>query len=179
MAKDSPTHIWLMRGLFAGLSALVIMLHLLPLSTLPARWAPPDLMLAFTCAWVLRRPDYAPLILVAAVFFMADLLLQRPPGLLAALVVIGCNYLETRAAALKEASFIGEWLAVCLTITAITVTNRVVLMVLAVDQAQLSLTLIQMLLTMVFYPIAAGVTHYGLRVRKLAPGDAEIAGGRA
>lgn len=179
MANTSPTRLWFMRLTFVGLAIVVLMLHLLPLGTLPTRWAPPDLMLAFTFAWVLRRPDYVPLVSVAAVFFLADLLLGRPPGLMAALVVLGCNYLETRAVGLKGASFAGEWLAVCLTIAGVTVLNRIVLMLFAVTQAQLGLSLIQMLLTMAFYPIAAWVTHSVLRVQKLAPGDAELIGGRA
>ncbi len=175
----SPSHLWLMRGAFIGLALLAMFCHLLPLSTLPSRLAPPDVLLAFTFAWVLRRPDYAPALSIAFVFFLADLLLQRPPGLMAALVLLGCTYLMTRAAGMREASFAGEWLAVCLTIIGITVLNRVTLWVLAVDQAQLGPVLIQMILTMLFYPVAALVTHFVLRVRKLTPGDAEAIGARA
>ena len=43
--------------------------------------AGPDLMLAFTFAWVLRRPDYVPVLLIAAIFLLEDMLLMRPPGL--------------------------------------------------------------------------------------------------
>lgn len=178
MADMSSSNLWFMRGAFIALSLVTILCHLLPLSTLPSRFAPPDIMMAFTFAWVLRRPDFVPALSVAAVFLLADLLLQRPPGLMTALIILGCTYLTTRAGSLREASFAGEWLAVCMTIASITVLNRVVLWVLAVNQAQLGLTLIQMVLTMLFYPVAALFTHYVLRVRKLTPGDAEAIGAR-
>ena len=70
---------WPMRAAFVALSLALIFVHLLPLETVPRKWAPPDILLAFAFAWVLRRPDYVPALLVAGVFLMADLLLQRPP----------------------------------------------------------------------------------------------------
>lgn len=179
MASSASSHLWLMRAAFVGLALAILFCHLLPLGTMPRRWAPPDILMAFTFAWVLRRPDYVPMLSIAAVFFLADLLLQRPPGLMSALMVLGANYLVTRAGGLREASFAGEWLAVALTVIGVTVLNRVTLWVLAVDQAQLGLTLIQMILTVLFYPAAALITHSVLRVRKLAPGDADAIGARA
>ena len=41
----------------------------------------PDLLIAFAFAWSLRRPEYVPSLLLALLFLLADLLLQRPPGL--------------------------------------------------------------------------------------------------
>lgn len=179
MDNLSRTRLWLMRAAFVGLSVLVMFFHLLPLDTVPRRWAPPDLLVAFAFAWALRRPDYAPALSVAVVMLAADLMFQRPPGLMALLVVAGSEYLKNRAAALREASFAGEWLAVCLTLSAITLLNRLVLTVLAVDQAQLSLSLIQMVLTMLAYPLVVLATQSLMGVRKPAPGDADALGARA
>ena len=153
--------------------------HLIPLETVPRRWTAPDLLVAFAFAWGLRRPEYAPALSIAAAMLMADLLFQRPPGLMALLVVLGSEYLKNRAAGLREASFAGEWLAVCLTLLAITVLNRLVLGLLAVEQAQLSLSLIQMVMTMLAYPPVVLITQSVMGVRKLAPSDAEAIGGRA
>lgn len=179
MADFSASRLWLMRAAFLGLATLIIFFHLIPLDTVPRRWAPPDLLVAFAFAWCLRRPDYAPVLSIAAVMLMADLLFQRPPGLMALLVVLGSEYLQNRAAALREASFVGEWLAVCLTLLSITVLNRLALGLLAVEQAQLSLSLIQMVMTMLAYPLVVLVTQSLMGVRKLAPSDAEAMGGRA
>jgi len=136
------------------------------------------LLITFSLAWCLRRPDYAPAISIAAVMLIADLMFQRPPGLLAALVVLGSEYLRNRTAGLREASFVGEWAAVCITLAGITVVNRVVLTLLAVPQAQLGLSLIQMLASMLAYPLVVLVTQSVMRVRKPGPGDADGLGGR-
>lgn len=175
----SPSRLWLMRAAFLGLALLIMFFHLIPLETVPRRWTAPDLLVAFAFAWALRRPEYAPALSIAAAMLMADLLFQRPPGLMALLVVLGSEYLKNRAAGLREASFAGEWLAVCLTLLAITVLNRLVLGLLAVEQAQLSLSLIQMVMTMLAYPPVVLVTQSVMGVRKLAPSDAEAIGGRA
>lgn len=173
MADLSVSRRLLMRLAFFGLALLIMFFHLLPLNTEPKPWAPPDLLLAFAFAWSLRRPDYVPPLSIAAVMLMADLLLQRPPGLMAALTVTGCEYLRTRTASLRAASFAGEWLAVCLTLAGITVANRLVLALLGVAQAQLLLSLIQMLATMAVYPLVVLVSQSLMRVRKPAPGNAE------
>lgn len=179
MGSMASSHVWAMRAAFVALSIATLLYHLLPLDTVPRRWAPPDLMLAFTLAWSLRRPDYTPPLAVAAVWLLSDLLLQRPPGVMAALVLLGCHYLQTRAAALSKASFAGEWLAVCLTIFGIAALNRAFLWLFAVHQAQVGLIAIQVLLTMAAYPLVALITHFVLRVRQPAPGDSDTIGGRA
>lgn len=167
-----------MRLTFLGLAMLILFFHLLPLDTLPRAWAPPDLLVAIIFAWTLRRPDYVPLPSVAATMLLYDLLLGRPPGLMALLVVLGCEYLRTRAAALRRASFAGEWLAVCLTLAAIAIAERSILALLGVQQAQLSLTVIQTGLTMAVYPPMVIASQSLLGVRKPAPGDTEALGGR-
>jgi rod shape-determining protein MreD len=116
---------------------------------------------------------------IAVVWFLSDLLLMRPPGLMTALVILGAEYLIKRGAGLRDASFLGEWTAVALTIIGITVLYRTTLWLFAVDQAQLSLSVIQAALTIAAYPVIAGFTHYVLGVRKLAPGDSDAIGGRA
>ncbi|MCB1363978.1 MAG: rod shape-determining protein MreD [Rhodobacteraceae bacterium] len=175
----SPARRLLMRAAFIGLALLVMFVHLLPLNTQPRPWAPPDLIVAFAFAWSLRRPDFVPILSIAAVMLTADLMLQRPPGLWALLVVLGCEYLKTRTAGLRESGFAGEWLAVCLTLAAITVANRVVLALLGVPQAQLGLSLIQMLATMAIYPAVVFASQTLMGVRKPAPGDSGALGSRA
>ena len=71
-------------ALYVAAALVIVMAGLLPLGPGWVRWTGPDLLLALTFAWVLRRPDQAPVLLVAAVFLLADLLTLRPPGLRAA-----------------------------------------------------------------------------------------------
>lgn len=179
MAELAISRLWVMRIAYLGLATLIVFFHLLPLDTLPRRWAPPDLLVAFTFAWVLRRPDYVPITAIAAVMLMADLMLQRPPGLMAMLVVLGSEYLRGRAMSASEPSFAGEWAAVAATILAVLIANRLILWLLAVQQAPLGLTLMQAILTAVTYPLVALATHHLMGVRRLPPGDQESVGARA
>jgi len=173
MAELSPSRLWLMRAGFIGLALLILFFHLLPLDTVPRRWAPPDLLIAFTFAWVLRRPDYVPILSLALVMLVADLMFQRPPGLQAMLMVLGCEYLKNQTAGLRQASFVGEWMAVGIVLVAITVLNRLVLGIVAVEPAPLGLNLIQIGLTFLAYPVVVVISQSFMGVRKLAPVDAD------
>jgi len=172
MAEYSASRLWLMRAGFVGLALAIMFFHLLPLDTQPRRWAPPDLLIVFAFAWVLRRPDYLPLLSLALVMLAADFMLQRPPGLLALLVVLGAEYLKNQTAGLRQASFLGEWAAVTIVLVAITILNRLILMVVVVQPDPLGLSLIQMVLTVAIYPVVVVITQSLMGVRKPRPGDA-------
>ncbi|WP_288940074.1 rod shape-determining protein MreD [uncultured Roseovarius sp.] len=167
-----------MRILYLVLCLALVFLHLLPLDTLPRGWAGPDLMLAMTFAWVLRRPDYVPPLLIAGVFLLADLLFQRPPGLWAAFVLISSQTLRNREAGLRDLTFAMEWLNVATTLVALTIGYRIVLTIMLVDQVPLGLSLMQLVATLVVYPLVAFASQAVLRVRKIAPGDVDALGGR-
>lgn len=178
MASTSPMHTWLMRAAFPALALLIIFFHLLPLDTIPRRWAPPDLLVATALAWSLRRPDYVPILSLALTLLVADLMFQRPPGLLALLVLLGCEYLKPRALPHRNTGFAAEWLAVVVVLTAITVLNRLVLALMAVQQAPFGLILIQMLMTIAVYPLVVLISQAVFGVRRLSPADAETLGAR-
>lgn len=179
MAETLLPRSWVMRLLYLALCVALVFLHLLPLEHLPPKWAGPDLVLALTFAWAVRRPDYVPVLLVALVALGMDLLLQRPPGLWAALMVIGTQTLRNRAPALRDLTFAAEWASVASTMVVITLANRIILAVLMVDQAPLGLSLMQLLSTLIVYPAVALVSHALFGVRKRAPGDLDTAGQRA
>lgn len=179
MDNLSTSRVWTMRLMYVGLALVILFFHLLPLDTLPSRWAPPDLLIAFTFAWTLRRPDFVPVLLIACVLLMADFMLQRPPGLLSALVVAGSAYLRNWSAGLSDASFLGEWASVGLVLVSIMVLNRMTLGLTAVEQAPLWLVLIQLVLTIVVYPLVAFISQNLFGVRKLTPADVDILGGRS
>ena len=171
MAETGTLHLWLMRALFAALAGALVFARLLPVDMVPPGWAGPDLFLALAFAWAVRRPDYVPPLLVAGLALAMDLLLQRPPGLWAALTLAGVVTLRRRAPALRDLTFLAEWAAVAGTLVAMTLACRLVLTVLLVDQAPLGLGLMQLLSTLVAYPLVAALSHLLFGVRKRAPGD--------
>lgn len=177
--NDAPvTRLWGKRVSFALLVCLILFFHLLPLDTTPRRWVGPDILLAMACAWSVRRPEYVPVLALAGLFLLADFLLQRPPGLWALMALLACENLKSRARGLRDGSFAGEWLSVCIAIAGVAVAYRVGLIITMVDPPPLGLSLFEMVMTMLFYPLVAAVTHGIMGVRKAAPGDPEPGGRR-
>ncbi|MGD1881828.1 MAG: rod shape-determining protein MreD [Paracoccaceae bacterium] len=171
MSELSPLQLWTRRLGFVALALFIVFLHLLPLQTAPQSWAGPDWLMAFAFAWAVRRPDYMPAAMLALVFLMADLLLQRPPGLWALLMLVACESLKSQSRQLRAATFPTEAFSVAGLIIAVSIGYRLVLVVFLVDLPPLSLEIMQMIMTLAFYPLAALVTHSLMGVRKIVPGD--------
>lgn len=178
MAERSTPQLIVSRSVFAALALVIVFLQLLPLDTVPGRWAAPDFLLACTLAWVSRRPDFLPVWIIAAVFLLTDLLFQRPPGLWAALVIILTEVLRTRATRMRNVPLALEWGAVAMGIIAITVANRVILAIVMTPQAPLGLTLIQMIMTILIYPVVIVVAQFVFGVARPAPGQTNSYGQR-
>ncbi|MDT8327273.1 MAG: rod shape-determining protein MreD [Roseovarius sp.] len=178
MAERFIQRYWLMRALYLILCIVLIFMHLLPLDTQPSNWTGPDLVLAITFVWVLRRPEYVPVLLIALVALGMDLLFQRPPGLWAACVVMGAETLRNRVPTLRDLSFAAEWASVASTMVLITLAYRLVLSVLMVDQAPLGLSLMQLLFTLMVYPVVAFASGTLMGVRRATPGDLDANGRR-
>lgn len=178
MSELSATKLWLMRGAFILLTVTLIFFHLLPLETTPRQWSGPDLLLCFAFAWSLRRPEYVPALSLALAFLVSDLLLQRPPGLLALLALIACENLKSRGRSLRDANFLGEWLTVGILTILVLLANRLILGLVLVDLPSLSLFLSELGMTIIFYPLVVAITHYAMGIHKAAPGDLDALGQR-
>ena len=76
MAERSAEN-WTYRIVFIALAAAIGFAQLLPLHPGPGRIPGPDVLMALAFAWVVMRPDYVPLALLVAVFFLADILFHQ------------------------------------------------------------------------------------------------------
>ncbi|WP_339771720.1 rod shape-determining protein MreD [uncultured Pseudosulfitobacter sp.] len=178
MSEQSQFHLWMMRAGFCVLVLVILFFQILPLQTQPGQWAPPDLLIGFVFAWSVRRPEYVPPLMLAILLLLADLLLQRPPGLYAALVLLASENLKARARALRASTLMAEFLTVAMLMVAVAVAYRLVHKLMLIDTAPMGLSLLQLGLTILSYPLVVLVTHSIMRVRKTGPGDLETAGGR-
>jgi len=178
MVEASPAGRWTYRAVFLGLVALVIFAKLLPLHPGPGRFPGPDILILMASAWIVRRPDYLPVALVAAVFFLADILFMRPPGLWTALAIVGLEALRRRSFALRDGGFLTEWLTVCTIVTGMFLANTLVLAVFVVDQPGLGLTLIRLITTLLVYPIVVVLAAWAVGLRKIVPGEVDRLGRR-
>ena len=152
MNEQSQLHVWVMRAAFCLLVLVILFFQILPLQTQPGQWAPPDLLIGFVFAWSVRRPEYVPPLMLAVLLMLADLLLQRP--------------------------LVAEFVTVAMLMVAVAVAYRLVHKVMLIDTAPMGLSLLQLGLTILSYPLVVLVTHSIMRVRKTGPGDLETAGGR-
>lgn len=168
--------LWGMRMLFVLTALVILFFHLLPLNPAPSNWAGPDVLVAMVFAWAVRRPDYVPILLVAAVMLLADMLLQRPPGLWSVLVVCAAEWLKSRERRQRETTFVLEWLTFGSTLIVITILYRAVMMILILAPGTLTLSLVQVVLTIAVYPLVMGVSYFLFGVRRSAPGDMDRLG---
>lgn len=178
MAEAQTTRSWGGRVGFALLAAAILLAQLLPLSTQPPQWAPPDWLLLITLVWVIRRPDLAPVSLIAVIFFISDILLMRPPGLLSALVVFASEILRRRSANLRALSFPVEWIAATSAIVGLTLAYRVILFMMVLPRPPVMLTFSQTATTVIAYPLVVLAAYLLFGISRPAQGEVDILGKR-
>ncbi len=178
MVDPISARIWVYRGLFVGLAVLILFVRLLPTGTEAGRWPGPDLMLCVMLAWVTRRPDYLPALLIAAVVLVEDLILMRPPGLWAAIVVLASEFLRARAPLTRELGFLPEWIMVSVVMVAMMLGNRLVLGVAFVDMPPFGPVFAQTAMTILCYPVVVGLLYLALHLRKPSAGEVDAFGRR-
>ncbi|MGR3484123.1 MAG: rod shape-determining protein MreD [Paracoccaceae bacterium] len=154
MAEEgAQSRAWRGRALVALGAVAVIFAHMLPLSTVPPAWAPPDVLLSAALALSVHRPAAVPIWLIAAIFLAADVALGRPIGLGAALAVLGCEALRRRATRLRTGSWVAEWIYAAIAIVLIAVAGRVALTIVIVPQPPMALTVSAAALTLLVHPV--------------------------
>ena len=179
MSDLATSRLWMKRAAFALLVLTILFFHLLPLQTAAGGLIWPDFILTFALAWSVRRPQYVPAVLLAGTFLLADLLLQRPPGLWAVLALIACERVKLQSRSLRDASLTTELATVTAWIVGIGLTYRIILAILLVEMPPIGPSLIQIAATVVSYPLVMGITHAFLGVRKAAPNDIGGKGARS
>lgn len=177
MAERSG-QLWTYRATFVFLVAAVTFAQLLPLSPGPGSMPGPDIILLIALSWIVMRPDFVPVLLLAAVFLLTDLLLMRPPGLWTALVVLAGEFLRSRQAQLRAASFIAEWALIAGVIVALTVVHALVLALFGVTQPSAGLTTLRLVFTILCYPLVVILAGRAFGLRKVRAGDQDRFGQR-
>jgi len=171
MIDPVTLHRWVLAGLFTGLATLIVFARMLPLDLTPGGMPPPDAIVLLGFAWVVRRPDFVPVLLFAAILLATDLLFLRPPGVATAFAVIGLEVLRARSGFLRAQPFAMEWANVAVVLVLMLLAERVLLGVFFVEQVSLGLSVYGLLVNLVFYPVVVGLSVWAFGVRRLAPGE--------
>ena len=175
MGDPGVFRLWGNRALYLGVVLLIVLVLMLPLGLTAGRLPGPDLILALTIAWALRRSDHLPILSLALAMLMVDLLLMRPPGLMAALTVIAVEVIRSREYQWRDLPPIIDWLIGAALITGVLVANALILAIFLVPQATLGQLLIRLILTVAAYPLVAATVRYVFRVRR-GPVENELGG---
>lgn len=170
--------IWTYRGVYVLIALVLFFLRLLPMGAEAGTWPGPDVLLCLTLAWVLRRPDYLPAVLVALVVLVEDFLLMRPPGLWTAIVVLATEFLRGRAALTRELGLAMEWLLVAALMVAMLLAYRLAFALAFLPQPGFGFAMVQCVASILCYPVVVGLSHVGLSLRKPAPGEVDAMGRR-
>lgn len=178
MADAVVSRHWVYRGLFVALAALTLFLRLLPIGGSAGSFPGPDLLLCLMLAWVTRRPDHLPVLLIAGVVLVEDLMLMRPPGLWTALVVIATEFLRARSALTRELTFLAEWFLIAIVMLSMLIAYRVIQGITFVDQPGFGYVFAQTAMTVLSYPLVVGLLYSALALRKPSPGEVDAFGRR-
>jgi rod shape-determining protein MreD len=109
---------------------------------------------------------------------LADLLFQRPPGLLAAMVLIGSETLRARALGNRDMPYLLEWATVAGVMIGVVIAQRILLTLFFIPTPALGLTLIQLAMTIALYPMVVLISYVVFNVRRAAPGEVDALGHR-
>ncbi len=156
MAERTPFRFRLLSGTaYSCLMCLLLLINIVPYDIWPRRFPGPDLMVAITFVWLLHRPAQIPTPLVAVVFFVADILLMRPIGLWAALMVLAAEFMRHRRRSVRERTFVAEWALASGVLLAATLANVAVLSAVLFESVLLDRAMFQAGSTIMAYPLVS------------------------
>ncbi len=172
MARAITAKIWFGQTAFALSAAAIMFFGLVPLDFTPGGVPWPDLMLGLAYAILLRRPEFVPIWLIATVFFIADILMMRPPGLWTAIVLLSLEFSRNQVARLRELAFPFEWAFVAGTMFLAILGNRVLLAITLLPVANFGTTMLYYFVTVLAYPLIVFFCYFVLRIRRISPNEA-------
>ena len=176
MAEGWISSIWQHRLLFLAVAAVLMFIKLLPLPSTAGHLPGPDLLLCLIFAWTVRRPEYLPVLMIASVVLLEDMLLMRPPGLWTGLVILASEFIRSRVALTRDLNFGVEWLLVAGLMVAVFLAYRVIFTLCFLPQPAFGFALVQILWSVIAYPVVVAVSRYGLDLHKPATGELDAYG---
>ena len=153
MIEDPPLRILRLQLTYLLIIILVVLFQTLPIQTSPNQVATPDLPLAITFAWIMRRPTIMSPILITIAFLFADAILQRPPGLWTLIVLCASLFLRMRALGFREVVFFHEWALVAVVVCCTFIVHHFALLFTFLPTHDVTLYTFQAVFTFMMYPM--------------------------
>lgn len=194
MIDGATREVWAHRILFVVLALVFMFFRLLPLGEVIDPCGPedtgcrlvawfshmpgPDLLLCIIFAWTMRRPDYLPVLLIAAVVLLEDLIVLRPPGLWTGLVVLVSEIIRSRVALTRELNFGVEWLLVSAMMVVLLIVYRLAFGLVLLPQPPFGFAMVQVLWSILCYPLVVFLSRVVLDLYKPGMGEVDAYGRR-
>lgn len=157
--------LFIRRVLFVFMALLCIALPLISLDYSVDRRVPPDLFYVLCVAWLIRDDRTPSLPVIIALALLADVILMRPIGLGALLMLGVSETVRNNIRILRDQDVITEWIIATLGIGAMLVVQNVILTLAFANRLSLGQIGKMTLATGLCYPVVVIVLHYGLRIR--------------
>ena len=148
------------QALFILLFLAILFWRLVPLAPGRVLWPGPDLSLCLVMVWVLRRPEQVPVLTIGLIFLVEDIMLLRPIGLWAAVVVLGTETARKREASWRELPFMVEWLRVAILMALMMVGYRFLMAMFFLPLPSLGQVIMQYIATVAAYPLVSGLAGW-------------------
>lgn len=158
--------IWVFRVLYLLLGLLAVAYPLLPLQFTPDRMAAPDLLYVLTMAWIVRQPEGAPFLLVAALALLADAALMRPMGLWALLMLVSTETVRFSYRSIQERGLLAEFAMMATLLLMMVILQNAVLWISFSQGLEFASAVQFVMLTLACAPFMVLFLHYLVRVRK-------------
>ncbi len=194
MIDGATREVWAHRILLVVLALVFLFSRLLPLGEVIAPCGPeatgcrlmawfshmpgPDLLLCIIFAWTMRRPDYLPVLLIAAVVLLEDLIMLRPPGLWTGLVVLVSEIIRSRVALTRELNFGVEWLLVSAMMVVMLIVYRMAFGLVLLPQPPFGFAMVQVIWSILCYPLVVFLSRVVLDLYKPGMGEVDAYGRR-
>jgi len=167
----TPTQIWFGRAVFASLSLLVTLAAMLPIGLAAEASVMPDVFFCIAFAWVIRRPQTAPLGLIVSFALLADFLLMRPLGLWTFIILLMSEFVRAQRIPLREQLFIFEWIIFAVVFSFALFVNFMFLKFSFSPTPSFGLMLNYAVNTVLAYGVVVAFLHWVFRIRApKAPG---------
>ncbi len=167
----SSSRRWYEVFLFTVLGLVSIGLPIMPMGLTADSIPFPDLMFCLFAAWIVRRPETAPMVLVAGLGILADAMMMRPIGLWALMLLVGTEGLRISERAFRDIPFALEWAYVSGLLIILTILQNVILLVSFADVYDFSTMMWHVLRTIAIYPLVVAVLHWIFRIRAPKPSE--------
>lgn len=153
---------------------LLLFARILPVSAGGIGLPGPDLSLCLLLAWLLRRPEQLPAVVIALFFLLEDALLLRPLGLWAGIVLIASEALRVREVRWRDQPFVLEWFRVALLIGTMVLGYRFVQMLFLLPVPSFGKVMMQCGFTIASYPLVVFLARWLVGLRRISPAQQEL-----